>query len=33
MKTPQKFVQDSFFTKVTKACHKNRGKFLASGPF
>ena len=28
----QNFVQDSFFIKLTKICHKDRGKVLASGP-
>ena len=31
-KALQNFVQDSFFLKLTKICHKDRGKVLASGP-
>ena len=28
----QNFVQDSFFLKLTKTCHKDRDEVLASGP-
>ena len=31
-KTLQNFVQDSFFIKLTKICHKDWGKVLVSGP-
>ena len=32
MKTPQNFLQGSFSVRLTKLCHKNGGKGLASGP-
>ena len=32
IKTPQNFVPVSFYTKLTKICHKNMDEFFVSGP-